>query len=134
MVKGILSIAVALVAAAEVATAQPVPAVPPGVRVHGPATFKTEPCIALIVPGNEPSSRFSVPSGEITVVIDKRFRMYVTLRPWPASGGGLGFTPHDFLCDGKTHHVEVRWPNAAPTTHQVTFPVSRPVGSRPAVR
>ena len=134
MVKGILSIAVALVAAAEVATAQPVPAVPPGVRVHGPATFKTEPCIALIVPGNEPSSRFSVPSGEITVVIDKRFRMYVTLRPWPASGGGLEFTPHDFLCDGRTHHVEVRWPNAAPTTHQVTFPVSRPVGSRPAVR
>jgi hypothetical protein len=129
-----LSIAVALVAAANGATAQRAPSVPPWSRVHAPATFKPDLCVARIVPGDEPPSRFAVPSRTITIVIDKRFRMDVMPLPSRASGAGFAFAPHDFLCDGKTHHVEVRWPTADPTTHQVTFPVSRPAGARPPAR
>ena len=133
MVKAILSIAVASIAVADAAFAQRSPS-PPRDNFLGPASFKAEECVARIVPGSEASSRFPVPAGEITIVIDRRYRMYVRPLPSAVSANAITFSPHDFLCDGKTHHVEVRWRAGASTTHQVIFPVSRPAGSRPATR
>ena len=132
MARAMFSIAVGLIAVGEVASAQRT--LPPDSRFDAPATFKTEACVARIVPGSEASSRFPVPAGEITIVIDKRYRMYVRPLPSIVSSTGIAFSPHDFLCDGKTHHVEVRWRAGESTTHQVTLPVSRPAGSRPATR
>ena len=133
MTKWALAIAVAVSAAAEVAIAQGARGLPPDSRLLGPATFKADDCVARIVLGKQPS--FAVPFGETTIVIDKRYRMYIRPLAFAESGSyGIAFVPHDFLCDGKTHHVEVRWNEAKATTHQVTFPVWRSVGSRPATR
>ena len=138
MTKETLAIAVALVASAEVSAAQGRPGVPPD--LPGPATFQTERCVARIVVERETWEKLYGKSVEITVLIDKKHRMSV--RALPRTGRGpytLAIAPHDFLCDGKPHNVELSWKGGGPARYDVTFPLQgtqsrifEPSGQRPA--
>ena len=140
MTKETLAIAVALVAAAEVSAAQGLPAGQPDNRLRGPATFQTERCVARIVVERETWEQLYGKSVEITVLIDKKYRMSV--RALPRTGRGpytLAIAPHDFLCDGKPHNVELSWKGGGPASYDVTFPLQgtqsrifEPSGQRPA--
>jgi hypothetical protein len=101
--------------------------VPPDSRLRGPATFKTNECVVTL----NLESGSSRPSGETTVLIDDRHRL--TLRMLPRISGGPGsitFVPHHFLCDGKSHKVELTWQRGT-ATYETVFPSSAsPFGFR----
>ena len=67
------------------------------------------------------------PSGETTVLIDDRHRLTLQLLPRISRRPFVvTFVPHDFLCDGKTHKVELTW-KGGNSTHQVAFAAYRTI-------
>ena len=123
MARWILPVALAIFCVAPAAAQRTRPS-QPNLRVQGPATFKTNECVVSI-PVDNTSAR---PSGETAVLIDDRHRL--TLRLLPRISGGpafVTFVPHNFLCDGSTHKVELTWKGGR-GTFQTIFP--RP-GLRP---
>lgn len=101
--------------------------VPPDSRLRGPATFKTNECIVTL----NLESGSSRPSGETTVLIDDRHRLNLRILPRVSGGpGSVTFVPHRFLCDGKSHKVDLTWQRGT-TTYQAVFPIGvSPFGVR----
>ena len=127
MMRGVLPAVLVLVCVAQSAGAQRARPVQPDLRLRGPATFKTNECVVTL----NLESGSSRPSGETTVLIDDRHRLTVRILP-RISGGprSLTFVPHHFLCDGKSHNVELTWQRGT-ATYQVVFPSSaNPFGLR----
>ena len=117
-----LLLAIACVAVTHTAVAQDVRTLQLDRRLSAPATFKTEPCNARIVVENPDAATASPVSRDIFVVIDRRYRVYVGAVGTIDRGRySLAFTPHDFLCDGKPHRVELSWNGARRTSYEVTF-------------
>ena len=87
--------------------------------LNGPATFKTNECVVSIPVDSAGASR---PIGETTVLIDERHRLTLRLLPRISPGPSfVTFVPHNFLCDGRTHKVEMTW-KGGQGTYQATFP------------
>lgn len=119
MTRWLLPMALILFCVAHAAAqgARPVQVVNP--RLAGPATFKTNECVVSI-PVDSAGAR---PSGETTVLIDDRHRL--TLRVLPRISPGpsfVTFIPHNSLCDGRTHKVELTW-KGGQAAYQSSFPV-----------
>jgi hypothetical protein len=94
-------------------------------RPDPPAVFRAEPCVATIVLDNRDAylKPSSIARDEVFVLVDKRYRMPLTISPVGSRAGhAITFSPHDFLCDGKTHRVEVIRKGARPKSYQLTFP------------
>ena len=92
---------------------------PPLSGLNGPATFKTNECVVSILVDSAGASR---PIGETTVLIDERHRLTLRLLPRISPGPSfVTFVPHNSLCDGRTHKVELAWKGGR-GTYQTTFP------------
>lgn len=118
MAKRILPLVLALFCVAH-AAAQGTRTVPPGFRLRGPATFKTDECVVNLHVDKAGAPR---PSGETTILIDDRHRLTVRVLPRLSRGPSfVTFVPHDSLCDGNTHKVQLTWKGGKETYHTI-FP------------
>jgi len=129
----ILPCALALISVAGLAAAQqPQRSVPPWARgrPETPATFRTEPYFATIIvkDGEGRPLRPFTPYNDLWVVVDKRYRLSVTVGEVPANATTEGarrtvvrFAPHDFMLDGKAHKVELRNGDRT-TSYEMIFP------------
>jgi hypothetical protein len=121
-----LPVALACIAAADV-SAQDARTVLQNRRLSEPAAFTTDHCVAKVTIDNrERSLTLPGASDAISVRIDNQYSL--TLRSLPKAQRdtySVTFAPHYFLCDGKTHQVEVSWKGVRPMTHQVQFPANR---------
>jgi hypothetical protein len=125
----VLLVGIGCVAATHTAVAQDVRTLQIERRLQTPATFKTESCPGRIVVENSDATSTASVSRDIFVVIDKRYRVYVgAVGRVEGRRYSLTFTPHDFLCDGKAHRVELSWKGARRTSYEMTFRSSSTVG------
>ena len=130
----VLLVGIGRVAATHTAVAQDVRTLQLERRLQAPATFKTETCTGRIVVDNPDVAATASLSRDIFVVIDKRYRVYIAaVGRLEGRRYSLTFTPHDFLCDGKAHRVELSWKGARRTSFEMTFWNSSTVGSPVAI-
>src|SRR5687767_6996409 len=93
MTRGILPVALAFIAVATVAVAQNAPGVQPDSRLRGPATFKTDPCVAAIPDEERDALKLAPVANDTFVLIDKRYRVSVRMMPF-GTPRRITFSPH----------------------------------------